>query len=1081
MEELYINKIKFLLLTFLIFTLSSCVGTAADIHVQRGGSIQTAVNSAHSGDTIIVESGTYVGNIDITRGYAEDLNNLVIKAESNDPTQTVIIANNSAAATVEGAITIRYKTNVTITGFTISGASRTDATGAPNLAAVHLVQSKQCTVENNVFLNNGIGVKVTSSTEGANIIRNNNFNRTSAIGTGTGIRVEGSSNTMVSQNTVSNQKVGIYVSSSNSRGSTVSGNTLNKNTDYGIELESYAKGITVDLNTITGSNTAGIYLSSSSENTVTNNKIVMPGYQVNNNNTNAIVLYSESQSDTNSNVISNNDVTGAAHGIFSNGGRNNTVQNNKASGNLYGIAMRFSHNNRIINNNADGNDWGIFLTYQDSGNTVSENSANGCTNAGIYLNVNCGANNLVDKNTVKSSQYNGIYVETHGNKILNNLITGNSRGIYLLGANCYDNVISNNFVNYSSGNGIRLVNTSGVNRLVSNSIISNNGDGIYLYNANTSNIDSNIVQGNNIGIHAENSNGVTVNNNTASYNMIGVRFHITDNSTASKNTLTHSTGSGIDLNSAENNNVTGNSIISNEKGITLCAACRQNLFYNNNFNNPVNADAKNGANTWYITKTKAKNVVSGPYIGGNLWAAPSGDGFSQTATDGDGDGIADAIYTTTDGYIVDRYPLVSVVLPDAEFSMSAAQGIVPLTVQFTSSIKDADSIIWDFGDGYNSTEPNPAHTYSTVGNFVVTLTATNKNDVISKSATITVSEYKILPVADFSASSTSGYAPLSVQFTDASQNAAGWSWDFGDGTNSTVQSPAHTYNAVGTYTITQTVSNVNGTASKQATVTVQEQTSSSGSSGGSSSGSSGSSGSGGGGGGGSPEPQSNVEIKELSQTFISSGKAAKFEFTKGVTPVVYISFDSKKTAGKMTTIVEKLKAKSTLVSGLPSGEIYKHLNIWVGNGGFATSKNIENAAVYFKVEKSWVQDKKIDKASVTLNMYSDKKWNQLPTSLSSEDDKYLYYTAQTSGFSSFAITGKTTATENHVQPAAGNKTQPATGNETPTKTGNESAPGTQQTPVQKESPSSSAKKSPAFEVIYGIAGLLVVFLCRRRQ
>jgi PGF-pre-PGF domain-containing protein len=1078
MEELDINKIKFLLLTFLIFTLSSCVGTAADIQVQRGGSIQTAVNSAHSGDTIIVEPGTYVGNIDITRGYAEDLNNLVIKAQSNDPTQTVIIANNSAAATVDGAITIRYKTNVTITGFTISGASRTNAAGAPNLAAINLVQSKQCTIENNVFLNNGIGVKVTSSTEGANIIRNNNFNRTNAVGTGTGIRVEGSSNTMVSQNTVSNQNVGIYVSSSNSKGSTVSGNTLNRNTNYGIELESSAKGVTVDLNTISGSNTAGIYLSSSSENTVTNNKVVMPGYQVNGSNTNAIMLYSLSQSDTNSNVISNNDVTGASHGIFSNGGKNNTVQNNKASGNLYGIAMRFSHNNRIINNNADGNDWGIFLTYEDSGNTVSENSANGCTNAGIYLNVNCGANNLVDENTVKSSQYNGIYVETHGNKILNNLITGNSRGIYLLGSNCYDNVISNNFVNYSSGNGIRLVNTSGVNRLVSNSIISNNGDGIYLNNANNSNVDSNIVQGNNIGIHAENSSMVVINNNTASYNSMGIRLHITDSSTASKNTLTHSTNSGIDLNSAENNIVTGNSIISNEKGITLCAACRQNQIYNNNFNNPINADPKNGANTWFTTKTKAKNVVSGPYIGGNFWAAPSGDGFSQTATDADGDGIADSIYTTTDGYVVDRYPLVGVELPVAGFGMSATQGIAPLTVQFTDSSENATGWNWDFGDGTNSTEKSPAHTYSTVGNYIVTLTVTNKNDVVSKSASITVSEYKVLPVADFSASPTSGYAPLSVQFTDASQNAAGWSWDFGDGTNSTVQSPAHTYNTVGTYTITQTVSNVNGTASKQATVAVQEETSSSGSSGGSSSGSSGS---GGGGGGGSPEPQSNVEIKEIAQTFVSSGKVAKFEFSKGVTPVVYVSFDSKKTAGKISTIAEKLKGKSTLVSGLPSGEIYKHLNIWVGNGGFATSKNIENGAVYFKVEKSWVQDKKIDKSSVTLNMYSDKKWNQLSTSLSSEDDKYLYYTAQTSGFSSFAITGKSTATETKVQPAAANKTQPTTGNETPSKPDNESTPGTQQTPVQKESPSSSTKKSPAFEVIYGIAGLLVVFLCKRRQ
>jgi PGF-pre-PGF domain-containing protein len=52
-----------------------------------------------------------------------------------------------------------------------------------------------------------------------------------------------------------------------------------------------------------------------------------------------------------------------------------------------------------------------------------------------------------------------------------------------------------------------------------------------------------------------------------------------------------------------------------------------------------------------------------------------------------------------------------------------------------------------------------------------------------------------------------------------------------------------------------------------------------------------------------------------------------------------------------------LKGKSTLVLELPSGEVYKSFNIWVGNAGFATSNNIENSVICFKVEKSWIQDK----------------------------------------------------------------------------------------------------------------------------
>ena len=70
------------------------------------------------------------------------------------------------------------------------------------------------------------------------------------------------------------------------------------------------------------------------------------------------------------------------------------------------------------------------------------------------------------------------------------------------------------------------------------------------------------------------------------------------------------------------------------------------------------------------------------------------------------------------------------------------------------------------------------HTYSSAGNYTVNLTVSNENGTNSKTQEIIVQEDKILPVADFSANVTSGYAPLSVQFTDLSQNAIARSWDF---------------------------------------------------------------------------------------------------------------------------------------------------------------------------------------------------------------------------------------------------------------------------------------------------------------
>ena len=337
----------------------------------------------------------------------------------------------------------------------------------------------------------------------------------------------------------------------------------------------------------------------------------------------------------------------------------------------------------------------------------------------------------------------------------------------------------------------------------------------------------------------------------------------------------------------------------------------------------------------------------------------------------------------------------------------------------------------------------------------------------------------VFPVANFSSNVNEGFAPLAVKFNDSSENATKWNWDFGDGATSTEQNPTHTYFSAGTYNVNLIVSNVKGTSSKSAIIIVQSQSSSSG---GSSRGSNHSNGGrGAGGAGGSPEPQSNVGAKEISQTFITSGSAVKFNFPQKATPVLYLSFDSKKTAGKTTTIVEMLKGKSTLVTGLPSGEVYKYLNIWVGNGGFGDSNNIANAVINFKVEKSWIQDGNIDKSSITLNRYSDKKWNQLSTNLSGEDDKYLYFTAKTPGFSSFAITGKTTATGTAVQPATGNKT-PSAVDDTQNNAGNETAK-IDQTPERTQSSNNYGKegaKTPDFEIASGIVCLLSVFLYKRR-
>jgi chitodextrinase len=62
-----------------------------------------------------------------------------------------------------------------------------------------------------------------------------------------------------------------------------------------------------------------------------------------------------------------------------------------------------------------------------------------------------------------------------------------------------------------------------------------------------------------------------------------------------------------------------------------------------------------------------------------------------------------------------------------------------------------------------------------------------------------------------------------VQFRDKSAGApTSWSWQFGDSSTSTQQNPAHTYAAVGTYTVTLTVTNQAGTTTLSRTITIGE-------------------------------------------------------------------------------------------------------------------------------------------------------------------------------------------------------------------------------------------------------------------
>ncbi len=99
-----------------------------------------------------------------------------------------------------------------------------------------------------------------------------------------------------------------------------------------------------------------------------------------------------------------------------------------------------------------------------------------------------------------------------------------------------------------------------------------------------------------------------------------------------------------------------------------------------------------------------------------------------------------------------------------------------MTVSFVNKTTDANSYLWDFGDGSTSTEKDPVHIYKQEGSYNVSLTATN----ISKSDTYTlkVEASYITPEPSFTYTTKH---PFYVYLTSTSKNAQSCKWEVDGG------------------------------------------------------------------------------------------------------------------------------------------------------------------------------------------------------------------------------------------------------------------------------------------------------------
>jgi uncharacterized repeat protein (TIGR01451 family) len=165
--------------------------------------------------------------------------------------------------------------------------------------------------------------------------------------------------------------------------------------------------------------------------------------------------------------------------------------------------------------------------------------------------------------------------------------------------------------------------------------------------------------------------------------------------------------------------------------------------------------------------------------------------------------------------------------PAADFVVSPIFGPVPMVVTFGDRSQHATNYLWTYGDGLTSTAvATHTHTYSSGRVYTVTLRVSNPigTDTLTRTECITTYHNA---AASFTGSPTVGLWPLAVTFTNTSQYANGYVWDYGDGMTSSVAAAthAHTYAVPGVYAVALTAKGPynSNTYTRTSYITVYEQ------------------------------------------------------------------------------------------------------------------------------------------------------------------------------------------------------------------------------------------------------------------
>lgn len=183
----------------------------------------------------------------------------------------------------------------------------------------------------------------------------------------------------------------------------------------------------------------------------------------------------------------------------------------------------------------------------------------------------------------------------------------------------------------------------------------------------------------------------------------------------------------------------------------------------------------------------------------------SGVPFPSHTYQNDGTYIVTLTVSNACGTSTYSVEVVVLTYPTANFSSDVTAVCQGNSVSFiNTSSNNSQYFLWSFQGGIPATSQasNPVVQYNTPGTYTVSLTVYNAagNNTKTVVGYITVNP---LPVPSFTYSVDGG----TVTFTNNSQFSNEFSWNFGDGTGSSMTNPVHNYTQSGTYQVELVASN----------------------------------------------------------------------------------------------------------------------------------------------------------------------------------------------------------------------------------------------------------------------------------